>query len=281
MTGRRPQDLVFSLFGEYLLERPGPVWIGSLIELLAPFELSENAVRTALSRMVRKRWLEAERRGRWAYYDLTGRGRRLLEEGAERIYHPPRDEPWDGAWRLVAYQIPEEERESRDRLRDRLLWLGCGSLGGGLWISPHDVRGPVAEAAAELGVEGHVEVFRAEHLGFSDPHRLVARAWDLAGIAARYAAFIDRFEEPFGEARAAAAREGLDPADAFVRRFELIHAYRDFPRIDPFLPRALLPEDWGGQRAARLFDRYRELLTEPADAHVDAVLAGERAAAPA
>jgi len=261
----RPQDLVFSLFGEYLLGRADPVWVGGLIELLAPFGLSENAVRTALSRMSRKGWLETERRGRRAFYRLSPRGRRLLEEGAERIYHPPRDEPWDGAWRLVVYSIPEEERELRDRFRKRLAWLGLGSLGGGLWITPHDVTGPVDAIADELGIRDRVEAFRAEHLGFSDAGRLVSRAWNLEAIEDRYEAFVERFEPIVNEPPGTAER-------AYVRRLELIHAWREFPLVDPYLPRELLPGDWAGDRAARLFDRLHDELTDPADRHLDAVL---------
>lgn len=270
---RRPQDLVFSLFGEYLLGRHAPVWVGSLIELLEPFEMSPNAVRTVVSRMARKGWLTAERRGRRSFYDLTPRGRKLLEEGAERIYHPPRDEPWDGSWHLVAYSIPEDERHLRDRLRVRLAWLGCGSLGNGLWISPHPIAEAVGEIAGDLGLTDHLEVFRAEHLGFSDVDRMVAQAWDLPAINRRYEAFIRRFNRPFVQARKALANGGLDPRDAYARRFELIHAYRDFPLVDPYLPRALLPADWGGDCVAWLFEKYHLLLTEPADRYVDRVLA--------
>ena len=129
MAVQRPKDLVFTLFGDFLLHRPDPVWVGSLLSLLAPFDLSEGAVRTVLSRMTTKGWLEAERRGRNSFYRLTAKGRKLLEEGEARIYHPPRDEPWAGVWTLITYSIPEDRRQLRDRLRVRLSWLGCGSLG--------------------------------------------------------------------------------------------------------------------------------------------------------
>jgi len=56
---QRPQDLVFTLFGDDLLHQQGPVWVGSLIALLEPLSLSEAAVRTVLSRMSGKGWLEA------------------------------------------------------------------------------------------------------------------------------------------------------------------------------------------------------------------------------
>ncbi len=57
MPAQRPQDLVFTLYGEYLLHRDEPIWVGSLISLLQPFGLAEAAVRTALSRMAEIRSL--------------------------------------------------------------------------------------------------------------------------------------------------------------------------------------------------------------------------------
>lgn len=281
MKTQRPQDLVFSLFGEYLLDRPGPVWVGSLIEMLAPFELSSGAARTVLSRMSRKGWLRAERIGRHGFYELSLRGRRLLEEGSRRIHDPPRDEAWDGTWVLVTYTVPEELRSARDGLRDRLLWLGCGSLGNGLWISPHDIVEPVRAAADELGIGDRVEAFRAEHAGFSDTARLVAQCWDLSAIQRRYERFIRTTNPLYLDALAAARRGDLGPETAFVRRFRLIHEYREFPLVDPYLPRALLPKEWPGECAAWLFEHYRELLSEPADHHVDQVLVTAQDAVPA
>ena len=78
MSLKRPQDLVFTLFGESLPRQKRPVWVGSLIALLKPFKVSEGAVRTVLSRMARKRWLSSRRVGRNSYYQLTARGRRIV-----------------------------------------------------------------------------------------------------------------------------------------------------------------------------------------------------------
>lgn len=272
MAGLRSQDLVFTLYGDYLLERRGPVWVGSLIALLGRLGVSPAAVRTVLSRMARKGWLTAERRGSRSYYGLTGRGRKLLEEGRQRIYHPPRDERWDDSWHLITYSVPEDRRRLRDRLRVRLLWLGCAPLTNGLWISPHDVRARVEEVATALGISGHVEVFRARHLGFSDVHRLVAECWDLSALSARYAAFIARYGPRYERDRRQLDANGrLSAAGCFVRRFRLVHEYRRFPLVDPYLPRPLLPEDWHGDRAAELFEAYHDLLAGPAESFLDSV----------
>jgi phenylacetic acid degradation operon negative regulatory protein len=270
---QRPQDLVFTLFGDYLLHRKSPVWVGGLISLLAPLGVSEPAVRTVLSRMTAKGWIQSERDGRRSYYDLTPAGRHLLEEGKARIYHPDWDKPWDGSWYLLAYSVPEDERHLRARVRDRLMWLGFGSHGNGLWISPYDVEAEVEELADSLGVGDYLTCFRATGAAFSDPARLVDRCWDLAAINGRYEEFIGRHVPDFTRVRDEVERGEMSDDDAYVLRFRLVHKYRDFPRMDPYLPRALLPDNWAGECAAHLFRTYHDLLAAPADRYVESVLA--------
>ncbi len=271
MTSQRPRDLVFTLYGEYLLQRREPTWVGSLIALLRPLGLSEGATRTIVSRMARRGWLKRERVGRNAYYDLTARGRRLLEDGRERIFHTSWDAPWDGSWLLLAYSIPENRRHLRDRLRTRLAWLGFGSLGNGLWINPHYVEDRVAAAAEEMGIVEHLEVFRARRIGQDAPEALVDKCWDLAAVNAHYAAFVDRWTARMNKHCPDQSAE-LGGETCYTLRFRLINEFQGFPLEDPYLPRPLLPNDWLGDRAAQLFLGIHERLIGPADAYVDRIL---------
>lgn len=270
----RSQDLVFTLFGDYLLERAQPVWTGALITLLGQLGLSPMAVRNVLSRMTRKGWLTADRRGTRSWYGLTARGRKLLESGRRRIYHQATPASWDGDWSVVVFSIPEDRRRLRAALRVRLAWLGCGPLASGVWITPHDVRAEVLEIAAALRVSRHLEVFRGRHLAHSTAADLVAQCWDLPALDRRYAGFIARWSTSFDECRACArggrgaCGPGNDPADCFRRRFLLVHEYRAFPMDDPYLPRPLLPAGWHGDAATRLFESYHDLLAAPAERHV-------------
>ena len=274
MKSKRPQDLVFTLFGEYLLHRQHPVWVGSLISLLRPFHLTEGAVRTVLSRMTRKGWLKTRRKGRNSFYTLAPRGHRLLEEGRDRIFHPTWEEDWDGQWYLVTYSIPENMRHLRDQLRVRLAWLGFGSLGNGVWISPHGVESRVFSMAQEMKIEDHLLFFRAEQLGYADHQELVRRSWDLDALACRYRGFLERWRPIFEQYKAHGdALDASDGADRFVDRFNLIHEYRSFPLEDPFLPQRLLPSAWPGLEAIALFNDLHDLLESHAERYVEGVLA--------
>lgn len=270
----RSQDMIFTLFGDHIRHRGDEVWVGSLIELLGHLGMSPQAVRSALSRLSRKGWLKARRAGKSSYYSLTPRSVSLFTTGAQRIFEPPRrNGPWDGQWRLLSYSIPERQRRLRNKLRNELTWLGYGPLNNGLWISPHDRRQDVLRVLDALGVRERVEMFEARHLGFTDYRDLVQRCWDLQRLNEKYAAFITTYELHY-QADLLKVKKGgtLAPSECYARRFMLIHEYRQFPFIDPYLPAELLPPDWLGDQATELFQAYHKLLTEQANRLVDAVL---------
>lgn len=273
----RPKDLIFTLLGDYVLPRSGDIWTGSLIRLLRVLGItSDQAVRSALSRLTRKGWLHSRRVGRRSYYALTPQGRRLLEEGTVRIYIGRKGD-WDGRWWLLTYRVPERRRKWRGRLRRELSWLGFGRLGASLYITPYDPRAELEVLFDKLGRQARldprqfVDLFVGQHLD-GNPQALARQAWDLQTINRRYGQFLAKYRPLYRADRAAGS--GLPPQGAFVRRFMLTHEYRAFPWLDPDLPRALLPSDWAGHEARQLFQDYHELLTGPALAYFESVYQG-------
>ncbi len=264
---------MFTLYGDYVRHVGGSIWVGSLIQLLAHLGMSEQSVRSTIVRMSRAGWLRGDRINRKSYYSLTPNGERLLTEGAARIFHvhSPRDR-WDGQWRLVAYSIPEAQRDKREQLRRQLGYLGFGPLTSALWITPHDLRREVECLALDLGIRQYVECYTATHHGFSDTAHLVAKSWDLPAINAQYASFIEQYRPAYDECRSAGGN--IEPSECFVRRFLLIHEYRRFPFVDPELPPELLPADWHGAEAAGLFQSYYDLLADKANAFFDSLFVG-------
>ena len=241
------RGLLFTLLGEFVLTGDGTAWTSAVLAVLTRFGIEEKATRQALMRTAAAGWLDAEKTGRRTRWRLTVSARRLLTDGAERIYSFTGPAPdWDGRWLLVSARVPDSDRRARHVLRTRLGWAGFGSLGPGLWISPHpDREAEATQVLREAGVADSAQLFVARRSGLADVRGMVATAWDLAAIEEQYEEFIEEFR-----ARA--------PEDVLARQVELVHAWRRFPAIDPALPRELLPARWSGLTAARLFaDRHQ------------------------
>ena len=236
------RGLLFTLLGEFVLTGDGTAWTSAVLAVFARLGIEEKATRQALMRSAAAGWLEPEKIGRRTRWRLTVSARRLLTDGAERIYSFTGPAPdWDGRWLLVSARIPESDRRARHVVRSRLSWAGFGSLGAGLWISPHPEREAEAtEVLREAGVADDAHVFVARRSGLADVRVMVATAWDLTAIEEQYEQFIEEFR-------------GRTPEDVLARQVELVHAWRRFPSIDPALPRELLPARWSGLAAARLF----------------------------
>jgi phenylacetic acid degradation operon negative regulatory protein len=265
--------MIFTLYGDYVRHVGGEAWTGSLIELLGLVGQSEQAVRSALSRMSRKGWLDSRRVERYSFYRQTDKLVELLEEGAQRIFQP-RSDPWDGRWHLLTYSIPESKRHLRRHLRRHLLWLGFGALNQATWLSPRDLRGEVELLVDNLGVRPYVECFTANHDGFGSGEELITRCWDLERLDEYYTSFIQSYEPALKQHKdRLAAGNGLDPEECFIQRFMLVHEYRSSPYLDPNLPLELLPEDWPGERATQLFQEYHDLLVDQAETFVSSVFA--------
>src|SRR5215472_7025225 len=257
-----PRSLLFTLYGDYV--RPlgqREVRVGALVRLAAELEVTGNALRSALSRMTREGWLAACRNaGGPPRYRLSDRGEQLIEEGTRRIYGHHRA-AWDGRWLLVSYSLPVPRRGQRDRLRQGLSFLGLGSLGHGLFETPHALRPQVRDLMRRCRVEADVTLHHGTLEWPADPAQVVARAWDLGRLGARYAEFLDRARRDLDDG----ATAELDDRAAFARRFLLTHEFRRFPFSDPDLPDALLPTGWVGTAARDTFLACNARLRPPAE----------------
>jgi phenylacetic acid degradation operon negative regulatory protein len=234
------RGLLFTVLGEFVLPTGGSAWTSAFIETFAALGVEEKAIRQALARTAADGWIRPERHGRRSRWWLTPDGERLLTEGTQRIYaFAGSQRDWDGSWLLVLARVPENDRAARHVLRTRLSWAGLGSPAPGVWITTHaDRRDEVEQVLRQAGVADG-QIFTAGHLG-GDLAALVGQAWDLPEIEQRYEEFLAEFAS-------------ASTADPLTRLTELVHAWRRFPSIDPGLPARLLPSQWSGAKAAKLF----------------------------
>jgi phenylacetic acid degradation operon negative regulatory protein len=250
----RPQSLLLTFCGAHLLDRDEAVFSGGLIDVLDRVGVKEHAARSTLARMTRRDLLTRHRHGKRVFYGLTGHAREVLREGEERIWRRPAvNRDWDGRWTLLGFSLPERQRGDRHLLRSRLSWAGFGLLQNGLWLTPAAVD--VDRLLEGLDVVDHVKAFRATMLAPTDVDQLIADAWDLDALAARYRAFLDRWDRP--EPAPAAP-------DDLARQLLLLTEWLMLVREDPRLPVEHLPADWPAVRAEHVTLRLRRVYEAPA-----------------
>jgi phenylacetic acid degradation operon negative regulatory protein len=255
------RSVLLTLLGEYVLPASGSAWQETLIGALEILDHKTPAARRALARSVTAGWLRTERHGRRSRVHLTPATAEMLRAGTERIYSFGEPWAWDGRWLLVVLRVPEERREVRHQVRTRLAWAGFGSLGGGLWISPHVERERELQDAARAGTVAEVVSFRAEIGDVGDPAKVVAEAWDLERVSDAYREFIARFGR---------LRPG-SPDAMFGAQTLLVHEWRKFPFLDPDLPADLLPARWPRKRAHDLFQERHAQWHGAAQEHFSAL----------
>ena len=253
------RSLLLTVLGEFVLPRPEPVWTQTLIDVLAELGVEQKSARQALARTAAEGLLVSDRSGRRVRWSLSASGRRLLTDGAARIYgFGTRTAAWDGRWLVLLVSVPESRRQLRHRLRTRLAWAGLGSPTPGVWVTPDAAKqDEVARVIADLELTAVSSSFVGPFGAIGAERDVVAQAWDLAGIEGAYADFL----ATFGSAAP------VTPAEVMTAQIHLVHAWRRFPFLDPSLPGELLPDGWAGARAAALFGTLHARWDEPAVRH--------------
>lgn len=275
----RPKSLLTTVFGDALAPHGGSVWLGSLIDLLAPFGVHDRLLRTTVFRLAQEGWISAAREGRRSSYSLTASARERFARAYRRVYSPPVD-TWDGSWTIIFNAAGNGDAAGRSALRKELQWEGYYMIAPGLAAHPDSEHDVLHDILVRTGMADQVYVCRATELpdvGHLPLQELVAAGWDLTEVEQGYRHFLAQYE-PLQTLLARGLP--LDAGQAFVMRTLLIHAYRRVQLHDPQLPAALLPAEWPGTAAYALTRALYRTLCEPSERHVMEVLRSEDAQAP-
>lgn len=275
----RSKSLVMTIFGDTIAPHGGSVWVGSLIELLAPFGVNDRLLRTCVYRLAQEGWLVANRDGRRSAYAILPQALPRFERANGRIF-APLSVHWDGNWTLLLSASAKVDAPLRAALRKELLWEGYSMMAQGVFAHPAGNPEVLEEIVQRVGAEGKLFVCSARALpGVSTRPlpELIEDGWDLTEVVGGY----HRFIEQFSPLQALLQRDAeLAPEQAFVIRTLLIHAYRRVQLHDPMLPIELLPEPWLGAAAYELARALYQATSARAEQHIMEVLRREDAHTP-
>ena len=166
---------------------------------------------------------------------------------------------WSGVWSVLAYDVPETERTTRNLLRRFLRRMRMGCLQKSVWISPRDIRPDYADLirATHLDLSSYLFESRAT-LGRTDAD-MVRFAWDWHRIDELHRWYLAGVEQALR--KAAASRGDRSSRAAMVR--EEMSAYLSAMEPDPLLPRPLWPV---GYRGPEVFEAHHHCVSRLASA---------------
>lgn len=91
---------------------------------------------------------------------------KLTDEGRELISNNFEEKNWDGKWRVVIFDIPEEKRIIRNLFRRNLKKWGFKHLQKSVWISKRNVFDKLESYIKDLGIEKWVAIMEANRFTF-------------------------------------------------------------------------------------------------------------------
>ena len=269
----RAKSLLMTLFGDAIAPHGGSIWLGSLIELMAPFGISDRLVRTSVFRLTEEGWLESTRNGRRSAYSITDDALKRFGKAYRRVY-APLEPVWDGYWVLLFATHADIAPSKRTLFRKQLAWEGFGMISPGVYAHPTPDADAIRSLLERFGLQQQLFVARASALQGADGKPLsaaVGETWALDEVRDGYQRFIERFT-PL--ARLLENSE-VSPEQAFVIRMLLIHAFRRVQLHDPKLPSSLLPDAWPGNESYALCREIYRKLYHAAEAWLLAALRRE------
>ena len=229
----RAWSVIATVFGDAIVPRGGSLWLGTLLEIMAAFEIEPGGVRQATSRLVGDGWLERDRTGRNSFYRLSERAQRESASAAARIYGT--SEPARPA--KLGLVIVTGDAASKAQQREQLLAQGARAIAADVFVG---LDGTGEDAS---GIQ-----FELTPRSSADMRALAQMAWPLEAVAASYARFT-AFFAPVAEN--VALTERMAERDVLALRLLVVHELRRIVLRDPGLPAELLCVDWPGIAARR------------------------------
>lgn len=225
-------DLV--LFWVYYSTEMSPFSGGSLYQRFSRVEkdfsqFNSETLKRALKQSCQKGWINKN-------LEITSRGQRRLESILPKYEKKIK---WNGNWYIVAYDIPESKKWLRDILRNKLTDLGFGELHKSLYICPYNFLGDVEKIVNEYNLSGYTLLAISNKLGREPSQDLAERIWKLNEINEDYEKYLWELKS-----------KKLSPKEAIFKYLIILEQ-------DPQLPSELLPDDWKGDEAYKI---YRKIV---------------------
>lgn len=258
---------IITLFG--LFGRPaGKAFpVAAIVHLIHLLGAEPSSIRSSISRLKKKGVLVSKKTHTGNGYALNEELEPHLQAGDVRIFTPTSASIGD-PWLLVSFSVPETERKNRHKIRTGLSRIGFGAVASGLYIGPARLKAEISAYVREHELWDYMNFFICQPSGLMDLKNKIPKWWDLDAIAHAYQGFVDQYQPAIALWQDKIKQGQVDHAEAFKLYLPMMTQWRRLPYLDPGLPAELLPQNWIGFAARKVFNDLYRLLQAPATQYV-------------
>ena len=131
---------------------------------------AERRVRKEAQRVIRYMKQQGLLAGDYEHgLQVTAKARKRLEKTQFRDMKVAPPEEWDKLWRVILYDVPEDQKNARDAFGHQLLRYGCFQLQKSVWVIPFACRKDIVFMAAYFGIDTYITYFEAIYLDNARP----------------------------------------------------------------------------------------------------------------
>ncbi len=109
---------------------------------------ARSSIYRARGRLMRLGYIEYHH----GMFRVTEAGKRFLRTTTGEYRLPPKPRKWDKKWRILIFDIKEERRGLREKVRRTLLSLGFKRLQDSVWVYPYDCEDLIALLKADFRI---------------------------------------------------------------------------------------------------------------------------------
>lgn len=146
---------IVAIAGLVVVAASSPYFVTNLIKVLNKRNkrfsknYSKNEAEKAICNLRRSRLVVLKEKDGKFFVELTAKGKRKFKEIKIEELKNKRPIDWDGFWRIIIFDIPEQRRTGRAALRGKMKEVGFYQLQKSVWAFPYECEKEI-ELLAEL-----------------------------------------------------------------------------------------------------------------------------------
>ncbi len=132
------------------------------VQIFKFFDGDKNKIKKGLKRLNQQKLIEIFEKDGEQMVKITEKGKqRILKYNFDEL-KIKRPKKWDGTWRIIAFDIPENRKRERDALRMKLKDLGAFKLQDSVFIHPFDCKNEIDFVAEFFNIRNYINYIEAK-----------------------------------------------------------------------------------------------------------------------